>query len=349
MVYLFVYIILCLLVPFGAPRGRKNIALLSTVLAALVLFVGFRWQVGCDWYGYLNIFEGARQASLEEAVTDREPGFALLNVFVHYLGLEYFTVNVVGALLFFVGLYFFARREENPMAIVALSFPVLIVNMPMSGVRQGIAIGFAMLAINAYRDRRRLSYVGAVLAGSTFHQSALLFLGAAPLIGSKRSIVMVGLALLLTVPALYFLLSGTVGFYAERYAGDTGDAAGAPFRAGLLATVGLGFLVFMRSGWRKKHPDDYELYAIASALMVATLPITLFASIIGDRLGYYLVPFQLVIMARVATVFGGDKLSQLYALAPYLVLFGFFAAWMSASTLFGICYVPYQNILLGVN
>jgi hypothetical protein len=345
-IYAIVYLLLSVLVPLGSARGRKNIALLVLVTMLLFLFVGFRWQVGCDWGGYENIFEITRQSTVEEAISNREPGFTLLNIFIHNLKLDYFWVNVVGAFLFFLGLFLFARRQENPLAIMALSFPVLIMNMPMSGVRQGIAIGFFMIAINAYRDGRRVLFAALVLLGGTFHQSAFLFLGLTPLIRLRKTVLTVAGAALLTLPALYFLATGAIGFYAERYGGDAADAAGAPFRTALLAIVGLMFLVFFRRRWREKYPDDYEVFLIASVLMIVTLPLALYFSIIGDRLGYYLIPFQIVVLARIPQLVARDKLRPLYAVAPYIGFFIFFVAWISLSPLFEGCYVPYWSVLL---
>lgn len=347
MIYVLIYLLLCALVPLGNFKGRRNTALLAIVCAALFVFSGYRWEVGCDWTGYLNIFEITRQSSVEEVLGAREPGFGLLNVALHNFDLEYFYVNVAGSLLFFVGLYLYARRQENPLAVVALSFPVLIVNMPMSGVRQGIAIGFIMVAIIAYKEGKRVLYAASVLAGTTFHQSAVIFLGLAPLIRLPKTVATLGFAAILTAPAVYYASIGTVGFYSERYGEGAADAAGAPFRTGLLALVGLFFFLFMRKRWRREFPDDYEIFAIASAFMIVSLPLALYASIAGDRFGYYLIPFQIVALERIGVLFKNDRLAPIYAIAPYISLFVFFVLWIAYSPLFGRCYLPYQNLLFG--
>lgn len=348
MIYAVVYALLCLLVPFGADRRGKNVILLAFVSAALFVFVGFRWEVGCDWTGYLNIFDLARGGTIEESLNSREPAFALLNVYIHQLGLDYLYVNVTASFLFFVGLFLFAKRQENPLAIVALSFPVLIVNMPMSGVRQGIAIAFFMVAINAYRDGKRALYAGAVLAGGAFHQSAFLFLGLAPFVGRKRNILTFLVAIALSAPAAYYVFTTIVGAYAERYGADVGDAAGAPFRTAMLAIVGAAFLLVLRRRWREKFPDDYELFAITSVLMLISFPLAFYASIAGDRMGYYLIPFQVVILQRLEVLFRGSRDAQLLAAAPYLALFVFLASWMNLSPLFETCYLPYRSVVFGI-
>ncbi|NOT40909.1 MAG: EpsG family protein [Alphaproteobacteria bacterium] len=348
MIYVAFFVALSALVPLGSAGGRQNTILFVLALAALFLFVGFRWQVGCDWTGYLNIFEITRLASVEEVLAGREAGFGLLNVLLHSFELDYFWVNAAGALFFFVGLYFFARREQNPLAVVALAFPILIVNMPMSGVRQGIAIGFFMLAINAYRDGNRWLYAAAILAGSTFHQSALIFLGLTPLIAVRKTVATIAFALILSLPAMYLIFTGAAGFYAERYVGGGDEAAGAPFRTALLGLTGLLFFVVLRKRWLRDHPDDYELYSLASVMMLAVLPIALVSSVVGDRIGYYLIPFQLVIFARIPKLMKYDAAAPVYAVLPYVGLLVFFLAWINLSPLFERCYLPYDSVLFGV-
>ncbi len=345
MIYVTVYILLCLLVPFGRIRNRKNTLLLAAASIVLFVFVGYRWEVGCDWTGYLNIFQITKQQSVGEILSSREPGFLLLNIFAHYLDLDYYYINVVGALLFFIGLFFFAKAQENPLAVVALSFPVLIVNMPMSAVRQAIAIGFIMLATNAYRGRRQFSYVAAVLAGGTFHQSAFVFLGLTPLVRLRLSVWTVALCVILAAPGAYYAFSTLFGFYLDRYGDGARDAAGAPFRAALLGIVGIAFFLFLRRRWREKFPDDYQLFVMASCLMVAVLPLALYSSVIGDRVGYYLVPFQLVAMERLSALYRGDRYARLYGAIPYFGLLIFFVSWMNMSLLFEKCYLPYKSIL----
>jgi hypothetical protein len=263
------------------------------------------------------------------------------------LALDYFFVNVASALLFFLGLFLFAQREHNPLAVVALSFPVLIVNMPMSGMRQAIAIGCLMVAINAYRDGKRVLYAALVLIAATFHQTAILFLGLAPLIRIEKTIATVGFALLLSAPALYLISTDLIGFYSERYGEAAIDSTGAPFRTGVLALVGAAFLLTMQGRWRRAFPDDHELYLIASLLMIASFPVALYSSTVGDRLGYYLIPFQVVVLTRIPILFKKDPLVPVYAAAPYVGFLVFFALWTNFSALFEQCYLPYRSVLTG--
>ena len=45
------------------------------------------------------------------------------------------------------------------MRILAVAFPILVINMPMSTIRQAAAIGIMCFAYNAFNDRRSILFV----------------------------------------------------------------------------------------------------------------------------------------------------------------------------------------------
>src|SRR5688572_28221718 len=155
-----------------------------------------RWT-GCDFPGYLMLWHLIQQMDLNNAMNMIEPGFAMLVSLVQYLGMSYAGLNVFAATLFLFGLVAFCDRQPNPLATLALSFPILIIHMGMSGIRQAIAIAFLMLAFHAFNDRRRVLYGALVATAGTFHYSAVVFLPLVLAIGRKPSlwVVVIGCAL----------------------------------------------------------------------------------------------------------------------------------------------------------
>jgi hypothetical protein len=322
----------------GSPPSRR--LLYGLFLVGLFVFVGFRYEVGCDWTGYRKIFEYLRYGTVEDAITRTEPGFALSNLLLHYYDLEYPYINVIASALFFMGFHFLARRQPDRLGILILSFPVLIINMPMSGLRQGIAIGILCLAFNAFVDRKLVRYIGFVGCASLFHKSAMSFLLLAPFVRWELSRQTIAAGLMLTLPGAYFMATGeTASEYADRYVGTSIDAAGAPFRAALLALTGGAFLLFFSKHWARIYPHDYKLMRIGACMMLAVFPIVFFSSVIGDRFGYYLNPIQLIILARLPFLL---KNASLMSAAPYAGSGLVLVVWSRLSTLFNQCYVPYK-------
>ena len=138
-----------------------------------------------------------------------------------------------------------ARRQPNPLAYLVLLFPVLIINMPMSGIRQGAAIGVMFIAFMAFADRALIRFVVLTLVAAGFHPSALLFLLLAPLVTGKYSRDRLLLAASLALPGALRIADGeAVDTAIYRYIDTDANAAGGLFRIGVLGFSALYFLWF---------------------------------------------------------------------------------------------------------
>jgi hypothetical protein len=317
------------------------------VLAALFIFVAFRFEVGCDWSGYYIQYESMRGGNLATALERRDPVWWTLVHFTHVAGLPYPWLNVFSALVFFGGAHVLARRQPDPLAFLILLFPVLIINMPMSALRQAAAIGLVCVALTSFLDRRLLRFVFWIVLASGFHSSAAIFLLLAPLVRGAYTRNRLALAGLLALPGAYLIASGGDAELAvSRYVDSGRDAFGAAYRAGVLFLSGLLFILFLRREWLRRFFPDYKLASLGAMMMLATLPLVAFSTIIADRLGYYFIPFQAMIFARVPYLTQGQQ-RRLLTIAPYIGLSLILIVWILTSRHFNQCYVPYQTWLFG--
>lgn len=315
------------------------------LLAALFLFSAFRFKVGCDWWGYLNQFYVYSAIPFSEIFQEREPLWVGLFAFQNWLGLPYPWINVFSSAIFFSGMQVLARRQFDPLAFLILSFPILIINMPMSGIRQASAIGVMCVSFCAFIDRRTARFVILTLVAAAIHSSAIVFLLLAPLVYGAYSKTRIIFSGLLAVPgALALLATKAAETATSRYVSTGVDAAGGAFRVGLLVATGILFFLFLRRKWAAAFPQDYKLVAIGSLIMLAMIALVPFSSVIGDRLGYYLIPIQTIIFARLP-YFSFPANRQLFIASPYLGLMLVLATWVSLSSLFSLCYEPYNTWL----
>jgi uncharacterized membrane protein YdcZ (DUF606 family) len=268
-------------------------------------------------------------------------------VFQNWLGLPYPWINVFSSLIFFYGVHILARRQPDPMAFLVLLFPILIINMPMSGIAQGTAIGLMCIAFAAFIDRSMLRFIALTVLASLFHSSAIVFLVLSPLVSGSYSYRRVFMALLLAIPSGLILLSGGAAEVAiSRYIDSGVDAAGAVFRVGLFVLTAIFFLLFFKRKWAAAFPDDFKLVMIGVLMMVAMFVLVPISSVIGDRLGYYLIPIQAMIFARIPFLPIRQN-RAVYVALPYIALLTVFLVWTSLSRHFQICYLPYQTWLFG--
>ncbi|MDF1776206.1 MAG: EpsG family protein [Rhizobiaceae bacterium] len=329
----------------GRRKGRGQ--MYAILLVVLFVFSAFRFEVGCDWSGYLNQWNVQEYSTFEEALQNVEPTWWAMMQGLQFLGLPYPWLNVASSAVFFLGVHVLARRQPDPLGFLVLLFPILIINMPMSGIRQGAAIGIMCFAFAAFMDRRLFWFVAWTLLASSIHNSAIIFMLLPPLVGGKYSTKRLALAGLLALPGAFVLLSGDAAQVAtSRYIDSGVDAAGSAFRVGLLVLTGLGYFFILRKAWKFSFPHDYKLATIGALMMGAMIGLVPLSTVIGDRLGYYMIPIQTMILARIPYL-PIRKSRALYAAVPYLALGLVFLVWTSLSWHFDQCYVPYQTWIFG--
>ncbi|MCD1636362.1 EpsG family protein [Martelella mediterranea] len=324
---------------------RKRIYFL--VLAALFVFSAFRYQVGCDWKGYFYQYLGAANFDWSSITEIRDPIWWAFLGWIQAMGLPYPVANIASSAIFFLGVHVLARRQPDSLGFLVLLFPILIINMPMSGIRQGAAIGLLCIAFVAFIDRRPIRFAFWVVVAAGFHSSALIFILLFPVASGRYTRNRLMLAGILAIPGAFFLASGDAAEVAtSRYLGTGVDAAGAAFRVGILGLSALYFFLFVRRKWQRTWPKDYSLASIGAIGMALAFLLVPVSSVMGDRFGYYLIPIQAMIFARIPFLpFRAN--AALHAALPYLGLLLVFTVWSQLSWHFKQCYIPYQTWLFG--
>lgn len=330
----------------GAQGARRQVYYL--VLFALFLFSAFRFQVGCDWGGYYFQYLAAENLDWSIIRDTREPFWWAILRWIQDMGLPYPVANIVSSAVFFIGVHVLARRQPDPLGFLVLLFPILIINMPMSGIRQGAAIGLVCIAFAAFVDRRPIWFAVWVVLAAGFHASALIFLLLLPLATGRYTKTRLIVAAILAVPGTFFLASGESAEVAtSRYIGTGVEAFGGAFRVGILGLSALYFFLFARKKWLRSFPQDYSLASIGAIGMVLAFLLIPVSSVIGDRFGYYLIPIQAMIFARLPFLpFRSNH--ALHSALPYLGLLLVFFVWTQISWHFQQCYVPYDSWLFGL-
>jgi len=318
------------------------------VLWALFIFAAFRFQVGCDWSGYYHQYLIAQNIGWSSITENREPIWWAILSGISYMDLPYPVANIASSAVFFIGVHVLARRQPDPLGFLVLLFPILIINMPMSGIRQGAAIGLICIAFAAFIDRRPIWFGFWVIIAAGFHASALVFLLLLPVATGRYTKSRLVLAALLAIPGAYFLASGENGEVASsRYIGTNVEAFGAIFRVGILGLSAVYFFLFLRKKWVRYFPYDYNIASIGALGMSLTLFILPLSSVIGDRFGYYLIPIQAMIFARIPYLYFKSN-HAFHSSFPYLTLLLVFSVWSQFSGHFHQCYIPYNSWLFGL-
>ncbi len=311
-------------------------------ISTLFIFCAYRYEVGCDWLTYQEIFLYDNAVYFFRAGGTLEWGYNLLMIALKNLGFGFLAFNVCISLIFFAGLNALAQRNINPLFFLALAFPIIIIQLPMSGLRQAAAFGFLCFSFLGFIDRKTFKFLIYIVLAASFHSSAIIFLLMTPFIWLRFSMKNIFFMGILALPVLVLIYNSSYGALAiSRYVDGDLSAFGAYFRVAILFLIGLYFIIFMRADWEVNFPRDYQFVLIGAIGMISLflfiLPVS---TVIADRVGFYLWIPALVILARIQNIEG--RYRQLLVISCFAAFFFMFLFWSTNSYFFDRCYDPYQ-------
>jgi hypothetical protein len=264
----------------------------------------------------------------------------LLNRAIARLGLGIAIVNLACAAIFAAGLVIFVRSQPLPALSLLIAVPVLI-GVGAFTTRQSVAAGLVMGAI-AFYSAGKIKLPSLLIVGSIlFHWTAAVLVPLAPAMVLRRIpnwlIVSGGIAAGAGLAAAFQLVPGV----AERFA-EVAQSKGAVFRGSVTFLT----LVVLFGGWKRLDLNDPErrIAAYLAALAIFALFAVPVFPTVGDRLGFYAIPLQMLVLPR-AVAFFQSRLARAAAIVaiatPSLVLFGGYLALTS----YRPCLAPYRSYL----
>jgi hypothetical protein len=331
-------------------RARKHsLALAAAFGVFLVVFMGTRFMVGCDTGSYAMRYQMKYQGvGWIEAMEEGEGLFNWLNMALIHLGASFNALLMVCALIFVACLYRFATVYRQPLSVMVLSFPVLVLQMGMSGLRQALATGFLMLAYASFVKGRRWSVAAWIVLASQFHTSSIIFLPIALLAGKRVSAVRLMTAMLVLSPVIAWFLGMRLEVYSDRYVEQIygeNSSSGAWFRY-VLILIPFLLLEWKRRLVEQRHPELYELLRLFALASFALAVVGLVSSVALHRLVFYVMPVSILALLCVAdSIFQRHNRPVAIAI-PFLAYGGYILMWFTLSKHSAACYVPYQSWLL---
>jgi hypothetical protein len=291
-------------------RSRQGGPLLIAVAIITLLMIGLRYEVGGDWVNYEYIFDFARYQDVQDVLGRSDPGYGLLNWAVKHAGLDIWVINLVCAVFFTWGLTKFIRTQPNPWLALLVAVPYLVIVVAMGYTRQAVAIGFILVGIARLQTRQSMLEFGFyILLAAAFHKTAIIVLPLVAFAATRNRYLMIGLAALTGAMLYYLFLNAAIDRLMENYVTQEYDSQGAAIRVAMNLPPAALFLLFQKrfglSDFDRKLWRNFALAAFAALVLLMMLN----SSTVVDRLALYLIPLQLVVFARLPTVFahGGKE------------------------------------------
>lgn len=320
----------------SAPRTS---ALFGFAVAAMVLLVGLRYEIGPDWQAYIELFRQTRHLDFPVAVTLSDPGYAALNWLAHRLGVGFWGVNLFCAAALGLGLLRFTKAQPSPWLAMLIAIPYLVVVVGMSATRQAAAIGFMLLALPAFARRSWVAFWFWSLLATLFHVSAFVLVLLAG-IALARNVTQKVVMAVLTAFFGYFLLSPALDTLVQRYSSTEVQSQGAGIRLVMNIIPALLFLAFSRKFNLPAHEKQLWTNLSIAGILSAPLLFVLPSSTVLDRLSLYVAILQIFTLSRLPFVLAPRiKREVIIGLVVYSAAVQ--AVWLTFST-HSVYWTPYR-------
>lgn len=162
--------------PFSSEYSKTKRVLFWLLFAILVFFAGFRWDVGIDWFNYMELFDLENGVGFDSDWM--EGGNVWLSSLLYLCGFidaGYYLWVAAFITLFFI---FWSIKEYSPAPILSA---ILLVCLGtyfdlLNGVRQYIAISIIVFSWQFIFKKQLTRYILAVILAGLFHASAFIML-----------------------------------------------------------------------------------------------------------------------------------------------------------------------------
>lgn len=329
---------------YGVRTQQQRLTSPLFLLAAtlMALLVGLRYEVGTDWENYLGMYDVVRTRGGASLWRMSDPAYMALNALAISIEADIWLVNLICGAIFTSGLIAFARRQPNPWLTVAVAVPYLVIVVAMGYTRQSAAIGLLMWAIGNFEDRRFVRFVGLMLLATAFHKSAVFVLPLIVLSSVRNRFVIYTVGGLIAAVAFSLFLGRFLAGLTDTYIESNMSSQGAIIRVLMNVVPALIFLFLQRRFtvneqerlmWR-----NFALAAVGSVLALALLPSTAV-----DRLALYLIPLQMIVLARApyALAARGQRRNEQVLIGVLVYSAAIQSVWLIFSQ-YSRYWVPYQ-------
>lgn len=305
----------------------------------LILLIFRAESVGTDIVGYKTHFINYSALSLEQIISGIlsgkfEAGYVVLCRFIGIFTGNFRYVLVACALISLVPVWCFYRKEEKYGFFLSVMFAnVAPFAMYFSGLRQAMAMAFAIPAYYFSKNKKPIKFVVIVLVAFLFHRSALILFLMYPVFRLKLKtpaqylwiIPPIILVFVFKTQIFSFLLAFSGDKYYSRYASGVHQTGAVSVLLFLAVLAAISFII---ADSEKLNEDDIGLRNI----LLLTSILQIFAGVhsIAMRMNYYFLLFVPVAVARCLKKCGKDKkiaLLALLSLTAFATVYFFYHAY----------------------
>lgn len=282
---------------------RDKITITVFFVGYLILLCLRDIEVGIDTKQYFNYFIAIQDLSFKDAVfyNNYEIGFAILTKIISMIGSFRAFLITVSTIIILPVWYLYKNEANGAMFCFSFFLISLLFEMFFSGMRQSIAIAFAVPAYYYAKNKKIFLFMLTILFAMSFHKTAVILFLLYPLINIKFTrkwlwvIIPTLFIIYLRRDLLFQLILSIAGpEYSYRY----GYLTGASGQVGLLALFIL-LLIYSFVILDEKRASSTEI-GLRNILLLSVC-IQMFAPLNPtiSRINYYFILFIPVAITRI--------------------------------------------------
>ncbi len=342
----------------------QNKLIYSFIALFFIIFIGLRYEIGCDWEQYKGMFEKYEFIGLSDIFKRNiigEDNFQkypeLGHIFLTKISQNIYILNLIYSILFAIPLFYFCSKLKNKYFSLLISYPYYIIVVGMGPIRQAACISFLMISILFVSNKKYYSHLFLTIISLLIHQFSIIFntliLGSLltkfkSIKFSKLNSFLIILAFTVFTFCLPSIISKTYTYLTlYKKIDSNGIMIIPPAKSAILLWIMnlVPSLIFLKNrNFFNINDNLKKIFTIFSVLEICLLPIVLIQSVIGYRLILYLFPNSIYITSLIPEL-NILNIKKIYIVNFFVfIIFITMISWLKFAY-HSYCWVPYKNIL----
>ncbi len=339
----------------------NNKYLYYLIATFFIFFIGLRYEVGCDWQQYIEMFEKYNSITLSGLI---ERNFfsdqklqELGHIFITRISKNIYVLNLIYAALFSLPLFYFCSKLKSKYFSLLISYPYYIIVVGMGPIRQAACTSFLMISIIYLSNKKYYRHLFLTVISLLIHQFSIFFNGLILLASYPRireikfSKINIFFIIIFTSLLIYCspVLIHKIYVYFAYYKKTTPN--GVMIIPPAKSAIILWIINFIPSFIFLKNKNFFKINNILKSIFtsfcileILLLPIVLVQSVVGYRLLLYLFPSSIYITSLIPEI-NLFNIKKTYTL-NFIISISFISliVWLKFAY-HSSCWVPYKNIL----
>ena len=139
-----------------------------------IFFIGLRYEVGCDWEQYKDMFRKYNSLTLSGLIESNffsEKKFQELgHIFITRISQNIYVLNLIYSTLFSLPLFYFCSKLKSKYFSLLISYPYYIIVVGMGPIRQAACTSFLMISIIYLSNKKYYRHLFLTIISLLIHQ-----------------------------------------------------------------------------------------------------------------------------------------------------------------------------------